>query len=116
MGRRARFSPDGTHIAYTYSNGDPQINLTRLFVTTPSGGIGTAISAAIDRPIDDAAWLHDSKGLVVTTPDRTTNALYRLSLQGAYERIALGNLTPGNPQVTTGGASSPSLGAALAND
>src|SRR5215469_646872 len=31
------FSPDGTHIAYTYSNGDSQINLNELYVTTPDG-------------------------------------------------------------------------------
>jgi dipeptidyl aminopeptidase/acylaminoacyl peptidase len=112
----ALFSPDGAHLAYTYSDGDPQVNLTQLYVTTPAGGPGTPVSAFIDRPIGDVVWQPDSKHVIVTAPDGTTNALYRLSLRGAYERIPLGNLTPGIPLTTTGGASSPALGTALAAD
>jgi dipeptidyl aminopeptidase/acylaminoacyl peptidase len=111
-----RFSPDGTHVAYLYSNGDPQINLSELYVTTPAGGAGSRLSGALDRPIGDFVWSADSNSLIVTAPDRTTNALYRVSLQGAYERIDAGNLVPGTPLTTTGGASTPALGAALASD
>ncbi|HET6275180.1 MAG TPA: S9 family peptidase [Candidatus Cybelea sp.] len=110
------FSPDGTHIAYEYSNGDPQVSLTQLYVTTPAGGIGTPISLKLDRPVADFVWSRDSKGLIVTAPDRTTNALYRLSLQGESSRIDVGNVVPGTPLSTTGGASAPSLGNALATD
>ncbi len=96
------FSPDGAHLAYTYSNGDPQVNLTQLYLTTPPGGTGSVISGSIDRPIGDFVWSHDSTSLIVAAPDRTTNALYRLSLLGRVERIDLGNLTPGTPLNTTG--------------
>ncbi|HEX3671585.1 MAG TPA: S9 family peptidase [Candidatus Cybelea sp.] len=111
-----RFSPDGAHIAYSYSDGDPQVSITQLYVTTPAGGIGVPISAKLDRPISDYVWSRDSKSLVVTAPDRTTNALVRISLQGALSRIEAGDVVPGTPLSTTGGASAPSLGNALAND
>ena len=112
----ALFSPDGAHIAYTYSDGDPQVNLVRLYVTTPAGGPGVPLSSSIDRPIGDAVWSADSKSLIVTAPDGTTNALYRLWLDGRAQRIDVGNVVPGVPLSTTGGADAPSLANALARD
>ena len=112
----ALFSPDGAHIVYAYSNGDPQVNLVRLYLTTPTGGAGVPLSTSIDRPIGDAVWSPDSKSLVVTAPDGTTNALYRLSLDGRAQRIDVGNVVPGVPLSTTGGADAPSLANALARD
>jgi dipeptidyl aminopeptidase/acylaminoacyl peptidase len=107
------YSPDGTHIAYSYSDGDSQVNLTQLYVTTPAGGTGSPLSSSLDRPVGDAVWSRDSQSLIVSVPDRTTNALYRLPLRAAPQRLELGNLTPGVPLTTTGGASVPSLGNAL---
>ncbi len=111
-----RFSPDGTRIAYTYSAGDGQVNLAQLYVTTPAGGSGTRISASIDRDVDDAVWSPDSKSLIVAVPDRTTNALYRLSLDGERRRLDIGDITPGVPLTTTGGANAPALGNAIAKN
>jgi dipeptidyl aminopeptidase/acylaminoacyl peptidase len=109
------FSPDGTHIAYSYSNGDSQINLSQLYVTTPAGGPGSNVSAAIDRPIFDSAWSHDSKSLYFAVPDRSTNALYRTTLGGTPDRLEM-NLTPGTPGTTTGAAVASSLRDAIAAD
>ncbi|MBV9233860.1 MAG: S9 family peptidase [Candidatus Eremiobacteraeota bacterium] len=111
-----RFSPDGSHVAYTYSTGDGQVNLTRLYVTTPAGGAGRVLSASLDRDIADAAWSWDSKGLIVAAPDAVTNALYRLSLDGRAARIDVGGVTPGVPLTTTGGAYAPALANAVARD
>ncbi len=111
-----RFSPDGKHIAYAYSDGDPQVSLTRLYVTTPAGGAGSPLSASIDRSIGDAVWSPDSSGLIVSVPDRTTNALYLLPLRGAPRHIDVGDITPGVPLTTTGGADSPALSDAIASD
>jgi dipeptidyl aminopeptidase/acylaminoacyl peptidase len=111
-----RFSPDGKHIAYAYSDGDPQVSLVRLYVTTPAGGAGLPLSASLDRPIGDAVWSRDSKSLIVSVPDRTTNALYRVTWRGAAQRMDLGNVTPGIPLTTTGGADAPELGNAIAED
>jgi len=112
----ARFSPDGKHIAYLYSAGDPQVALSDLYVTTPSGGAGTKISGALDRNISDFVWTADSANLIAAGPDRTTNALYRISLDRAASRIDVGQIVPGTPLNTTGGADAPSLGHALAAD
>lgn len=112
----ARFSPDGKHIAYLYSGGDPQIALSDLYVTTPSGGHGTRISAALDRNISDFVWTADSGSLVATGPFGVTNALYRISLEGVARRMDMGEIVPGTPLNTTGGADVPSLGNALAAD
>ncbi len=112
----ARFSPDGAHVAYLYSDGDPQVNLTHLFVTTPSGRAGSAISVALDRPVGDYVWSHDSQSLVATAPDGTTNGLYRISLGGEVQRLDTGGAVPGTPLSTTGGADAPSLGSALGSD
>lgn len=89
------FSPDGLHIVYACSKGDPQVNLQALCLTAPSGGAGTTITGALDRPIAGAAWSADSRALFVVVPDRCTFALYRISLQGRVEPMTLNgtNLT-----------------------
>jgi dipeptidyl aminopeptidase/acylaminoacyl peptidase len=88
----ALFSPDGKHIAYLYSNGDPQVALTQLYVTTPSGGQGAAISAPLDRDVSDFAWTPDGKALLLKYPDRASIALERMTLEGNRQRIDLGDL------------------------
>ena len=110
------FSPDGSHIAYAYSDGDEQVNLTQLYVTSPAGGPGHAISAPLDRNVASAVWSHDSQSLIAVFADRTTNALYRLPLGGTPQRLDVGNLTPGIPGVTTGTANAPDLTSAVAQD
>jgi dipeptidyl aminopeptidase/acylaminoacyl peptidase len=88
----ALFAPDGKHIAYLYSGGDNQINLTQLYVTTPQGGAGSAISAPLDRDVYDFAWTPDSKALLFKAPDRASIALVRAPLEGSLERVDLGDL------------------------
>jgi dipeptidyl aminopeptidase/acylaminoacyl peptidase len=81
------FSPDGKLIAYVYSNGDGQVNLNTVYVTTPAGGTGRAISTAFDRNVADVAWLADSSGVYFRAPDRTEAAIVRAPLDGAPERV-----------------------------
>lgn len=88
----ALFSPDGKHIAYLSSDGDNQVSLTKLYVTTPEGGPGKAISAPLDRDANDFAWTPDSRALLFDSPDRTSVALLRAPLDGALQRIDLGDL------------------------
>lgn len=88
----ALFSPDGKHIAYLYSDGDGQVNLTQLYVTTPSGGAGRAISVPLDRDVYDFGWAPDSQSLLAKVPDRAAISLVRLPLDGAAQRLNLGNL------------------------
>lgn len=110
------FSPDGSHIAYAVSDADPQVSLSRLFVTTPSGGKGYAVGTSLDRNVSGAAWASDSQSLVGVFEDRTTNALYRIPLRGTPERLNTADVTPGIPGITTGSADPPNLPGAIAND
>jgi dipeptidyl aminopeptidase/acylaminoacyl peptidase len=110
------FSPDGKHIAYTYSTGDPQVTLIGLYVTTPDGGKGTLLSGKIDGNVTDYAWSHDSKSVTVVVPERTTMAFYRLPLSGAPERLELRGTVPGTPGQTTGAVSVSSLQSGVASD
>ena len=87
------FSPDGKHIAYTYSNGDGQVNLQRVYVTTPGGGDGKpATPESFDRTVVDYGWAPDSKSLLFLTPDRTTGAVWSLPLDGTPQRRNLGDV------------------------
>jgi dipeptidyl aminopeptidase/acylaminoacyl peptidase len=81
------FSPDGLHIAYLCSKGDPQVNLSQLCTTKPTGGPGAPISGALNRPVGNAAWSSDSRSLIAVAPDRSSVALYRISLQGRLEQL-----------------------------
>lgn len=81
------FSPDGAHVAYSCSKGDPQVNLAQLCVTTPQGGAGIRVSAPIDRPVSNAAWYPDDRGLLAVVPDRASIALYRVPLHGRAVRL-----------------------------
>jgi dipeptidyl aminopeptidase/acylaminoacyl peptidase len=95
------FSPDGKHVAYLYSDGDPQVNLTELYVTSPSGGAGTALAVPDGRTIDDVAWAPDSQSLYVKVPEDASVALYRVPLQGNPQRVDLGPLNVASDLVGT---------------
>ncbi len=92
-----RFSPDGAHIAYSCSKGDPQVNLAQLCGTTPRGGAGFVLSAAIDRSVGNAAWSFDSQSLFLVAPDRASIALYRVSVTGRAARLDTGGITVMSP-------------------
>jgi dipeptidyl aminopeptidase/acylaminoacyl peptidase len=88
-----RFSPDGTHLAYTHSEGDNQITLTEAYVSRLDGGNGIAISRPFDRAVHDVAWLPDSSGIYFTAHDATATAVMRASLGAAAPvRVDVGDL------------------------
>jgi dipeptidyl aminopeptidase/acylaminoacyl peptidase len=86
------FAPDGSRVAYLYSAGDNQSNLTETYVTTPGGGAGVAVSHPFDRNVRDAAWLADSSGLYFVCGDETSISLVRAPLSGMPERVDLGGV------------------------
>jgi dipeptidyl aminopeptidase/acylaminoacyl peptidase len=111
------FSPDGKSIAYTYSNGDSQVNLSRIYVTTPAGGAGTMLAGGLDRTVNDLVWSADGKSMIVTVPDGLTNAIYRAAIGASnLSRLDVADVVPGTPGITTGTASSPSLLNAVSRD
>lgn len=86
------FSPDGSHIAYTYSRGDSQSNQVEAFITTPAGGEGAPVSQPCDCYLNDLAWLPDSSGVVFTSADHTSVAMLRAGLTGPPVAMPTGGL------------------------
>ncbi len=90
----ATYSPGGDKIAYLYSrDGDPNSE-SEVYVTNPSGGAGIDVSRTLDRAIYRAQWFPDGKSLLVGAHDGTRTALWRLRLDGTFDRIDTANVNP----------------------
>jgi dipeptidyl aminopeptidase/acylaminoacyl peptidase len=92
----AQFAPSGDRLAYDYSTDDNQITLTETYVTTPKGGSGVSLSHPLDRAVRGFVWAPDASALYTVTVDGTSGALTRIPLQGAAQRIDLGDLQLGS--------------------
>ncbi|MBD5604061.1 MAG: S9 family peptidase [Candidatus Eremiobacteraeota bacterium] len=91
------FSPDGSHVAYLYSDGDNQSHLTEAFATARGGGTTDAVSHPYDRSVHDAVWLADSTGLYFTCANGTSVDLVRTPLGGTPARVDLGDVEITSP-------------------
>ncbi len=90
----AQYSPAGTNVAYLFSrDGDPN-NQTDVYVTGAAGGPGIDVSRKLDRAIYRAQWFPDGKSLLVGAHDGTRTLLWRLRLDGTYERFTTGAVNP----------------------
>jgi dipeptidyl aminopeptidase/acylaminoacyl peptidase len=85
------FSPDGSKIAYLFpSNGDPN-NVNEIFVTAPTRGEGADVTRALDRNVQRAIWMPDSKSLLLSANDGTKTPIWIQSLDGAARKIDVGD-------------------------
>jgi dipeptidyl aminopeptidase/acylaminoacyl peptidase len=109
------FSPDGHSFAYTYSGGDNQFSLNQLYIAPASGGDGQAPWSSLDRVYEDAAWFRDGS-ILAAVFDGTTISFYRERFGAPPQRLSVGDLVPGVPENTTGGATVSSLEFSIAND
>ncbi len=90
-------SPDGQKISYWYSTGGNAVNINEVRVASLSGQGDRSLTATdIDRNMMRALWTADSKAVVVGANDGTTVGLWVKPLEGAPQRLKLGNLTPAN--------------------
>jgi dipeptidyl aminopeptidase/acylaminoacyl peptidase len=88
------FSPDGSKIAYWFPrDGDPN-NEIEIYVTSSTGGEGTDFTRALDRDIQRAIWMPDSKSLFLAGHDGTRTAIWIQPLNGTPRKLDLGDANP----------------------
>lgn len=88
----ATFAPVGASVAYTWpKDGDPA-NLSEAWVAPAAGGLGRAVTAALDRDVSIAGWSPDGQSLLLTGPDGTRVAVWQQPLDGAARKLDIGPL------------------------
>src|SRR5271156_1839271 len=91
------WSPDGKQISFTRQadphDGDPN-NENEIFITSSTGGEGTDFTHALDRDIQRAIWMPDSKSLFLAGHDGTRTAIWIQPLNGAARKIDLDAVNP----------------------
>lgn len=84
------FSPDGRRIAHWYPrDGEPR-NVNEIYVGPASGGESASITRALDRNVQRAIWMADSKSMLVSANDGTSTGLWVQPLDGAAKPIDTG--------------------------
>lgn len=93
----ALFSPDGTKISYWYALHGDDMHENNIFVAPAGGGDGVNVMAgSIDRDVNGAVWMPDSKALLIGAPDETRTSLWIQPLAGAARKLDLGDVDPSN--------------------
>src|SRR5438270_1860013 len=88
------FSPDGAHLAYWYPRDGQSKNGTDIQVINGVQGEGSNVTRSIDRNLQRAIWMPDSKSLLVGANDGTTVSLWIQPLNGPARHLELGKICP----------------------
>lgn len=90
------FSPDGRRLAVLgFADRLLGYHNAELVVLDPDGGEPRALTATLDRSIEDAAWAPDGRGLFASYEDRGEMKLARVGLDGKLAPVA-GSLGSGS--------------------
>ena len=86
----ARFTPDGSRIAYAYPRDGIAANLTEVYLAPAAGGRGSSGTRGLDREVRLQGWLRDGTTMLLSGLDGTRGALW---LHGsATRRLDLGEV------------------------
>jgi dipeptidyl aminopeptidase/acylaminoacyl peptidase len=88
------FSPDGRRIAHWYPRDGETKNVNEIYVGPAEGGESASVTRALDRNVQRAIWMADSRSLVVSANDGTTTGLWIQPLDGKARRIDTGAAVP----------------------
>ncbi len=91
------FAPDGTHLAYIYSDGDNQTHPQDVYVTPHAGSNGDNISRGVDQYVHDAAWQPSGAALYFSSTSGTHTALWRRAGDTPPVRIDTGEISTLSP-------------------
>jgi dipeptidyl aminopeptidase/acylaminoacyl peptidase len=90
-----RFSPDGSYLAYIRTRGaEPYFHPWGIFVKQVDGGEEVNATAHIDRSLGSMGWLPDARSILVIGTDLTANTFWHQPLDGAPQRLDLGEVHP----------------------
>ena len=91
-----KLSPDGTQVAYLYPRDGKLRNESNVYTVaiTSTGGAGKNAVADLDRAVDTAEWMPDSKSLLVAANDGTHVGFWLQPLDGASTKVNLGAVNP----------------------
>lgn len=108
-------SPDGSRIAYlgyddTHLSYQPDV----LYVMDRDGSNGRALTAGLDRSIEDVQWAADGRSVYVAYDDKAVRKVARVDLAGKLTVLAEGLAGDGIDRPYTGGSFSVSKGGVIA--
>lgn len=108
-------SPDGSKIAYlgyddTHQSYQPDV----LYVMDRDGTNAKALTAGLDRSIEDVQWAADGRSVYVAFDDKAVRKVARVDLAGKLTVLAEGLAGGGLDRPYTGGSFSASRGGVIA--
>lgn len=108
-------SPDGSKIAFLgYDDRRLSYQEDVLYVMDRDGSKASALTAALDRSIEDVQWAADGRSLYVSYDDKAVRKVARVDLAGTLTVLAEGLAGGGLDRPYTGGSFSVSKGGVLA--
>jgi len=87
-------SPDGRSVAYWYPRDGQGRNVNEIMLAPVSGGSGRSITRSLDRNVQRAIWMPDSKAMLVSANDRTTVGLWIQPIDGPARKLDIGKVVP----------------------
>ncbi len=92
-----KISPDGTTVAYWRNRDGHAWEFQDVWLAPFNGGAGRDVSAPVDVNVYGTWWSADSRSLLVGGSTGTTVGLWRLKLDGSFERLSsAGDVMPTN--------------------
>jgi dipeptidyl aminopeptidase/acylaminoacyl peptidase len=88
------FSPDGSRVAYWHARGGRRQSANAIWLVPAGGGSGTEVTTSLDRNIYRSIWLPDGKSFLTAAHEGTSTYYYRVTLDGTFQRLDLGDAEP----------------------
>ena len=111
----AVLSPDGSKIAFTgYDDTHKSYQPDALYVMDRDGSNARALTAGLDRSIEDVQWSADGRAVYVSYDDKAVRKVARVDLGGKLTVLAEGLAGSGLDRPYTGGSFSASKGGVIA--